>query len=48
MYSQSVVSFGDKKIPAHLYTIFSYVFIVIYICTHARAQIKDSLKIKTH
>lgn len=34
MYSQSVVSFWDKKIPARLYTIFSCVFIVIHIYVH--------------
>lgn len=38
MYSQSVVSFQDKKIPAHLYTIFSCVFIVIYMYVHTRVH----------
>lgn len=36
------MSFWDKKIPAHLYTIFSCVFIVTYMYTHARVHIKDS------
>lgn len=44
MYSQSIMSYWDKKIPVHLYVIFSCVFIVIYMYTRVRKHIKDSFE----